>query len=194
MNQLSLIISIVAGLLLGAVSNWIYDLLKNRGFFPDKPGLKHVIIVILACLPLLLLVALPELMHSTDQPRIQDATIKITQIAPSVEDGIDAVNVETPVLVTVEYYLPEGYVPATIELAFTSSFAGESYEWRAIDKIRAEWGTHLVELSGVIQPPSKALLNGQPFQIGVFLGDARFEGPSASTIAYDTRVLTLSGQ
>ena len=35
------IVSVLAGVLLGTVSNWIYDLLKEREFFPAQPTWSH---------------------------------------------------------------------------------------------------------------------------------------------------------
>ena len=111
MSQVLMILtSMVAGVFLGTVSNWIYDLLGKRGVFPDKPRLKHIIVVILGCLPLLLLVALPELssLIVTRHEPIHDATLEITRVIPSPSNTVLASDVETPILVTIEYYLPEG--------------------------------------------------------------------------------------
>jgi len=56
-----IIVGIVASVFLGAVSNWIYDLLKNKGIFPHRPTVKAVIVVVLASVPFVLLIALPEI-------------------------------------------------------------------------------------------------------------------------------------
>jgi Ni/Fe-hydrogenase subunit HybB-like protein len=60
------VIAIAASVFLGAVSNWIYDLLKNRGLFPDKFTVKAAVTITLASSPLILLVAFSEV---SDQER-----------------------------------------------------------------------------------------------------------------------------
>ncbi len=67
MNISLVIISIFAGIFLGTLSNWLYDLLKDRGVFPTKPTIKHIIVVFVAFLPFVLLVALPQIIES-DNP------------------------------------------------------------------------------------------------------------------------------
>jgi hypothetical protein len=57
---LSVLISIFPSLILGVLSNWVYDLLRNAGFLPDHPSLKRVLVILIALLPLVLLVALPD--------------------------------------------------------------------------------------------------------------------------------------
>lgn len=54
------IISLIAGLLLSVVSNWIYDVCRQKGWFPDNPSFKRVIILIFLFLPLVFIVALPD--------------------------------------------------------------------------------------------------------------------------------------
>jgi hypothetical protein len=52
-----LVLIILLGLLLATLSNWLYDLLKQRGVFPDKPNRKRFVITVAAFLPLILLLA-----------------------------------------------------------------------------------------------------------------------------------------
>jgi phosphate/sulfate permease len=54
------VIAIVASIFLGTVSNWIYDLLKDRGLFPDKFTFKAAVTIVLASCPLILLIAFSE--------------------------------------------------------------------------------------------------------------------------------------
>lgn len=53
--------SVLSGVVLGLLSNWIYDILKQRGIFPERPSLQKLIIIIAAFAPFILLVALPLL-------------------------------------------------------------------------------------------------------------------------------------
>ncbi len=56
---------IVASICLGTLSNWLYDLLRTRGVFPDKPTVKASIIIFLASLPFILLILLSEASDQT---------------------------------------------------------------------------------------------------------------------------------
>lgn len=60
MNGIVVAIGIFAGLLLGVWFNRVYELLKQRGLVPKSPTLKRWLILVLSSVPLLLLVALPE--------------------------------------------------------------------------------------------------------------------------------------
>jgi hypothetical protein len=55
------VLSIAAALILNAVSNWIYDLLKRWGVFTPVPTARVVMIVALSSLPFILLIALPQI-------------------------------------------------------------------------------------------------------------------------------------
>ncbi len=66
MNQLSIILSIAAGIILGVLSNWLYDLLRARNVFPEKPTLKRVIMVVFGFIPFLLIVALPAFLDKIE--------------------------------------------------------------------------------------------------------------------------------
>lgn len=54
-------LAVIASVFLGAISNWIYELLKNRGFFPDKLTVKATTIVVLASFPFVILIIFPQL-------------------------------------------------------------------------------------------------------------------------------------
>jgi hypothetical protein len=77
-RRTAVVVSVLAGVCLGALSNWIYDLLKDVGFFPEQLTLKAVFIVVVAALPLVILVVLPEVVTRGDSSggpgvRIRDA-------------------------------------------------------------------------------------------------------------------------
>ena len=73
MQTLGIILGIVAGVFLATVSNWLYDLAAKAGWFPKKPRPKHIIVVLLGCLPLVVLVALGQL------PEREDGSIVLVQ-------------------------------------------------------------------------------------------------------------------
>lgn len=63
MNKNAIIlIGVLAGIVLGVISNWIYDLLKQNGVLPDNPNMKRFSIVFFILLPsLVLIAALPDM-------------------------------------------------------------------------------------------------------------------------------------
>ena len=69
---LIVIVSIIAGIILGVLSNWLYDLLRDKDIFPEKPTIKRAIVIILGFAPLLLLVALPTLFDEHEQKGSSD--------------------------------------------------------------------------------------------------------------------------
>ena len=64
----SAVVSVIAGVILGTLSNWIYDLFKGAGIFPEKPTLKKVTAVGLGFVPFILLVILPLLLNGPNEP------------------------------------------------------------------------------------------------------------------------------
>jgi hypothetical protein len=54
-------VGIIAGLILGTLSNYLYDLLKQLGIFPDRPTVKRLLIILVAALPFIFLVVLPQI-------------------------------------------------------------------------------------------------------------------------------------
>ncbi len=61
-TQMALVVtSIVASVMLGTLSNWFYDLLREAGFLPSGPRLRVVLVVVLASIPLILLAASPSM-------------------------------------------------------------------------------------------------------------------------------------
>jgi hypothetical protein len=56
-----IVASIVASVFLGAISNWIYDQLRRKGFFPYRATMKAIIVIALASVPFALLITLSEI-------------------------------------------------------------------------------------------------------------------------------------
>ncbi|MCA9924166.1 MAG: hypothetical protein KC421_17440 [Anaerolineales bacterium] len=78
-NILATITSIIAGIILGVGSNWLYDILKKKKLLPEKPTLQRTIVVILFLSPFVILVALPSLINNeTNNP---NQTINIDENA-----------------------------------------------------------------------------------------------------------------
>lgn len=63
-NVIAVILSIIAGIFLGVLSNWIYDILRARGYFPNRPSIKKIAVVIAIASPLVLFVLLPSLQEN----------------------------------------------------------------------------------------------------------------------------------
>jgi hypothetical protein len=59
LQTLILITGVVASVGLGSYSNYIYDILKRMGFFPDKPTVKTIVRVIITALPFICVVVFP---------------------------------------------------------------------------------------------------------------------------------------
>jgi hypothetical protein len=55
-----ILVSVLAGIFLNILSNWLYDLLKQKGFLPEKPSLRTLIVALITSLPLIILVAMPQ--------------------------------------------------------------------------------------------------------------------------------------
>jgi len=80
MQSIYIVLSVIAGVILGVVSNWIYDISRNRGYLPDRPSLKRVVIVVFVFLPIVLFVALPAFLDR-DDPHSESGLEK-NQITP----------------------------------------------------------------------------------------------------------------
>jgi len=59
-SPLVYILSILAGLALGVISNWLYDIFEDS-LFPENPKLKHIIIAIIIMAPFLFVVVWAEM-------------------------------------------------------------------------------------------------------------------------------------
>jgi hypothetical protein len=83
MNRILIVVlSIIAGVILAAISSWFYDLLKARGVLPERPTLKKFLIILLGLIPLVALVALPALLpnETKDGQETQQPTLTIAPI------------------------------------------------------------------------------------------------------------------
>lgn len=88
-QDIVVIISIVAGVFLGVFSNWLYDLARKRDLLPKNPSIKMLVVVLIASLPLVLLVALPSLLESSEEEKPEQIVTNVEgpYIGGSVEDS-----------------------------------------------------------------------------------------------------------
>lgn len=82
-----IIISIIASILLGIFSNWVYDILKRRKILPDRPAPKKLVVVLIICVLLILLVAIPSLLKK-DDPALRPQSNENRIIAEKVDNSI----------------------------------------------------------------------------------------------------------
>lgn len=66
MSDLLIIVvsGIFASIFFGVFSNYLYDLMKLWGFFPEKPSVKNALVLIFISVPFFILILLPELSPS----------------------------------------------------------------------------------------------------------------------------------
>ncbi|MCG6133993.1 MAG: hypothetical protein MET45_04945 [Nostoc sp. LLA-1] len=187
MSQFLLVlVSIVVGLLLGTLSNWFYDLLKQRGVFPDKPNTKKLVITVVAFLPLIILVAFLQIaspqgeaeqsrkLMSADELKVAGASIQILEINPSPEEKSFKENEEQLVVAVVQYYLPGNSTSPSLDFQYLNSTQLRPNDYpllnsKVIQRLPAEIGSHRVQMAGKLQAPKLADLNNIPFQIEVYL-------------------------
>ena len=62
-NNIAIIVSAIAGILLAVLANWIYDVLRRRNILPNNPKLKMFLYVTLGSCPFIFLVALPQILQ-----------------------------------------------------------------------------------------------------------------------------------
>jgi hypothetical protein len=60
-QSIIVVLSVIASIVLAPIGEYLYDLLRARGVFPDKPTIKMLVPLAMACIPLVLLVALPDI-------------------------------------------------------------------------------------------------------------------------------------
>lgn len=86
--------ALVAGVLLSALSNWVYDLLRQRGLFPDKPSIKRVVLTAIVFLPLVVVVILPQIINSESsncQIKINNLTIEQLLVETGQSTSVEVV-------------------------------------------------------------------------------------------------------
>jgi len=151
------VVSVLAGLLLGVFSNWLYDLLKDN-FFPDKPTVKHFIVVLVFFSPLLVLVILPELFANNESISFGNqedlnkngAYIKlISTILPAVIKL--SFSEDTPIITDVEYLLPLDTTSPEIDMQYTLYPEKEGFYSHVIHSVVAKKGKNRVRITGLIQ-------------------------------------------
>lgn len=95
--NLAIFISITAGVLLGVVSNWLYDVLKNKGLFPDNPTRKHVAVGIAFFIPFVVLVGLPGLLP--DKSAVDEEEV-INSLTAGLNVAVFEERLGTPLFLT----------------------------------------------------------------------------------------------
>jgi hypothetical protein len=77
-----IIAAVISSVILGSLSNWIYDLLKDSGVFPNRLSLKAIAIVLLGSLPFVFLVVFSQLpeQNRNDLINVLKETISVWKI------------------------------------------------------------------------------------------------------------------
>lgn len=87
-NPFLIIVSILAGIFLGTLSNWIYDLLKQKAVLPERPTVRLVLMVLLFFLPLAVLVALPQLLSPANSADAERQALASTAVALETQKAV----------------------------------------------------------------------------------------------------------
>lgn len=116
-----IIVSVLAGIILATLSNWIYDILKSAGFFSDRPTTRNILIIFLLFLPFVLLVALPQIREDNQAavPIFQNTPIPqaVSQVnPPTLSPTITPESTHTP---TIRPTLSAPLQTQTAEVIFT---------------------------------------------------------------------------
>ncbi len=198
-----ILVALVVGLLLDVLSNWLYDLAKQKGLLPDKPTTKRVLLIIIFFLPIVALTVWSEIALEDEQNlSVKELTaagafVEIESISPSPEDFEFVTDAETPVVVIARYYLPSNAISPQVSLEYLASYqVGQSgsYHWNVIHTLPANAGTHRVRLAGVVKPPEASALAGESFQIGVVLNVLDEEAGHTLMVARDTIPFRLASR
>ena len=159
------IVSILVGLILSVLSNWLYDALKRRGLFPETPTLKRLIVIILGFSPFLILVALPALVdrddniYTIEELKESGSWITIDKVRPARGSSFSS-GEEIPIVITASYYLSGDGKSTEINLEYLRSYSPENGgNWYIVYFHPAEKGKHKALLSGTMVIPSKADLS-----------------------------------
>lgn len=80
-------VGVIAGILLGVLSNWLYDILRSHNQLPDRPSLKRGLVVLLTSAPLVVLAVAATL---TDDHEHSPLTLDDLQRATPPSSGVAA--------------------------------------------------------------------------------------------------------
>lgn len=75
------IIGIIASVILGVASNWLYDILRARQILPDEPSVKRLAILATICIPLIYSIALSQI----GQPFSSEQDVDLPQPTSTIE-------------------------------------------------------------------------------------------------------------
>jgi hypothetical protein len=97
MRAFLVIVSVIASVILGTVSNYLYDLCKKHGYFPSRPNAKRTILLVTVFVPFVLLIALPEVLNlGSDKQTLPPPTVyKAKNCFPP--DVRSLINTEGPI-------------------------------------------------------------------------------------------------
>jgi hypothetical protein len=104
-----------------------------------------------------------------DQLKEKGAYIKILEISPAAGTPLTAGS-EVQFIILVEYYLP-GKVPlAEIGINYLiRAYPDKGDDLFLPTRIAAQEGKHTVQIAGIVKTPDPAALNGEPFEVGVYM-------------------------
>jgi len=77
----AIFLGVVAGVVLAILSNWLYDILRDRGVLPPRPSVKRILAVIAFAIPLIVLVALPNIIGSIQSKPSGSERNKVVELA-----------------------------------------------------------------------------------------------------------------
>lgn len=174
-----LVLGGIATVLVGLLTNWLYDLLRKRSVVPDEPRPKHLVVgavLLVASLLVLGLIAsgdqeaddtasTSEAASSvTFHPRDVEGEVAILQASPDPDTDVLQSGLCTAVEVQAEYRLP---VPvANAEIALGYAYGDRNVQ---VQSFPASPGDHQVDLSGHMYVPRSAV-EDEDFTIRVSLG------------------------
>ena len=110
MSDIVTIISVFAGVILGILSNWFYDVLRIKtGLLPKNPSSQRIVVVFIAMLPLITLVTWQQLQPSSTKEQLSSIPSQMQNVK---SDSIDTNTViqsnEGPIIIDSEInYWPD---------------------------------------------------------------------------------------
>jgi len=146
-RALLILVGIITGLFLDVLSNWLYEIFRQKGFLPDKPSFKRLLLVLLFFLPIILLVILPEIV-TQDKPVLSSqelvdagAFVEIQSINPSPDTTSFISSVETPVVVELRYHLPSNAISPEVHLEYLGLWEFAGWTRRTPELVRVHYAT-----------------------------------------------------